>query len=378
MLRATMMRMGKGYLAFILALGLVLGLNACARSGPPAPVIDRTGAYAEANVPRPQKGKVAERAQPRSAPSRVRPTPPIPVTKAPLKAPSQTAASRETRTRSRDIRVKRGETLYAISRRHGVPLRALIDANSLAPPYRLAAGIRLRIPAVRVYRVGQGDTVYGIARRYDLNPGRIIRENRLKTADYRLYPGQKLILPQKSVARRPVPSPSIVPAVQRKSTPAAQAPRRRVALASPPDRPAPPPRNKRFELPPRAGSFYWPIRGKVLSSYGAKGGGLYNDGINIAARDGTPVRAAESGVVAYAGNELRGYGNLLLIRHSGGWVSAYAHNRKILVAKGQVVRRGQTIARVGRSGGVNTPQLHFELRRGPHAVDPMRYLGKNS
>jgi murein DD-endopeptidase MepM/ murein hydrolase activator NlpD len=105
---------------------------------------------------------------------------------------------------------------------------------------------------------------------------------------------------------------------------------------------------------------------------------LFNDGINIAGREGMPVRAAESGVVAYTGNELRGYGNLLLIRHSGGWVSAYAHNRTILVAKGQVVRRGQTIAEVGRSGAVTRPQLHFELRRGPRAVDPVRYLKKRS
>jgi len=120
----------------------------------------------------------------------------------------------------------------------------------------------------------------------------------------------------------------------------------------------------------------WPLRGRLLSTFGAKGGGQFNDGINIAGRAGDPVRATETGIVAYAGNELRGYGNLLLIRHSGGWVSAYAHNREILVTKGQVVRRGQTVARVGRSGAVTRPQLHFELRRGPRAINPVPYLSK--
>ena len=128
--------------------------------------------------------------------------------------------------------------------------------------------------------------------------------------------------------------------------------------------------------PPRSGKFIWPLRGRVLSAFGAKGGGRFNDGINIAGKDGDSIKAAEAGIVAYAGNELRGYGNLLLVRHAGGWVSAYAHTQKILVAKGQTVRRGQTIAQVGRTGGVSTPQLHFELRRGPRAVDPLRYLGR--
>jgi murein DD-endopeptidase MepM/ murein hydrolase activator NlpD len=316
--------------------------------------------------------------------------PPIPspkqktVTKVPLDASDRNSAIHETNSQERDIRVRRGETLYAISRRHGAPLRALIERNGLRPPYRLAAGTRLRIPSVRVYTVGLGDTVNGLSRRFAVSPARIIRINRIKTADYRLYTGQKLILPRNrwasgAISIRPVspgavlkpvppsnlrkPSMTARPLTNVSASPAGPKASRQVA--------------KKDSAPPRrSGAFQWPIRGKVLSTYGAKGGGLYNDGINIAARDGAPVRAAESGVVAYAGNELRGYGNLLLVRHSGGWVSAYAHTRKILVAKGQVVRRGQTIARVGRSGTVNRPQLHFELRRGPHAVNPLRYLRK--
>lgn len=99
-----------------------------------------------------------------------------------------------------------------------------------------------------------------------------------------------------------------------------------------------------------------------------------NDGINIAAPQGAPVRAADDGVVVYAGNELRSYGNLLLIRHDGDWTSAYAHNGELLVDRGAAVERGQVIARVGSSGGVSEPQSHFELRNGAEAVDPLEYL----
>jgi murein DD-endopeptidase MepM/ murein hydrolase activator NlpD len=124
-----------------------------------------------------------------------------------------------------------------------------------------------------------------------------------------------------------------------------------------------------------SGTFLWPVNGKVVSEFGAAADGLHNDGINIAAPRGTPVRAAENGVVVYSGNELRGFGNLLLVRHADGFVSAYAHNESLLVERGATVERGQTIARVGSSGSVTSPQLHFELRRGTDAVDPREYLG---
>ncbi|MCP5372712.1 MAG: M23 family metallopeptidase [Hyphomicrobiales bacterium] len=112
----------------------------------------------------------------------------------------------------------------------------------------------------------------------------------------------------------------------------------------------------------------------MISDFGTKARGLQNDGINIAAPRGTPVRVAENGVVAYAGNELRGFGNLLLVKHSDGWVTAYAHNDVLLVKRGQRVTRGQVISKVGKSGAVTEPQLHFELRRNNKAVDPTRYL----
>jgi murein DD-endopeptidase MepM/ murein hydrolase activator NlpD len=116
--------------------------------------------------------------------------------------------------------------------------------------------------------------------------------------------------------------------------------------------------------------FRWPARGRIIQGF--KPGG--NDGINIAVPEGTSVKAAESGVVAYAGNELKGYGNLILIRHPNGFVSAYANNGDLEVKRGETVKRGQTIAKSGQSGNVASPQLHFELRKGTKPVDPTQYL----
>jgi murein DD-endopeptidase MepM/ murein hydrolase activator NlpD len=280
------------------------------------------------------------------------------------------------------VTIGSGETLYAIARREKVPIRALIDANRLQPPYSLRKGQQLRVPAMRVYVVASGDTAYAIARRHDVGIHQIIRENGLKPPSYGLFAGQRLILPWHGGATA---SKAVLPA--RKQSRTISPPPRRAKRSTKTTevlRPQQPElRAPRVELrdpsappPKRAGrKFQWPVRGKVMSGFGSKGGGLYNDGINIAAKPGQIVRAAENGIVAYAGNELRGYGNLLLVRHAGGWISAYAHNGTLMVRRGQVIKRGQPIARVGASGAVARPQLHFELRRGRKAVDPRPYLG---
>ena len=116
------------------------------------------------------------------------------------------------------------------------------------------------------------------------------------------------------------------------------------------------------------------MRGRIIAHFGTEPNGTHNDGIDISAPEGTPVLAAEAGVVAYAGNELRGYGNLVLIKHANGWITAYAHCKELLVKRGDTVNRGQVIAKVGATGGVSEPQLHFELRRGKRAVDPREFL----
>ncbi|MFQ5775173.1 MAG: peptidoglycan DD-metalloendopeptidase family protein [Kiloniellaceae bacterium] len=276
-------------------------------------------------------------------------------------------------------RVRPGDTVYGISRRLSVPLRGVIDANGLGPPYVLSVGQILRIPNPRRHVVQAGDTVYGISRRYGVDMTALVRLNRI-ASPYTIAPGDRLILPVWTRTAAPDAAAG-APAAR-----AVRPPRHAAAVAAAPA-PSPPKTAPRAPArlaaipkpPPRAGGkFLWPARGKVIATYGPKKGGLHNDGINIAAPRGAPVRAAENGVVVYRGNELRGFGNLILIKHADGWVTAYAHNETFLVRRGDRVRRGQTIAKVGSTGNVSRPQLHFEIRKGTRAVDPRRLLGRRS
>ena len=116
------------------------------------------------------------------------------------------------------------------------------------------------------------------------------------------------------------------------------------------------------------------MRGRVIAGYGAKTNGKQNDGINVAVPEGTPIKAADDGVVAYAGNELKGYGNLVLVRHASGYVSAYAHASEITVKRGDTIKRGQVVGKAGQTGDVTSPQLHFEIRKGSAPVDPLQFL----
>ena len=123
-------------------------------------------------------------------------------------------------------------------------------------------------------------------------------------------------------------------------------------------------------------SFRWPVRGRIIQGFGPKASGGQNDGINVSVPEGTPIKAAEDGVVAYAGNELKTYGNLVLVRHSNGYVTAYAHASEIMVKRDDPVKRGQIIAKAGQTGSVTAPQLHFEIRKGSTPVDPAPFLAK--
>ncbi len=258
--------------------------------------------------------------------------------------------------------VARKETVYGISRRYGVPLRGVIDANGLKPPYALRIGQELLIPVQRDHVVAKGDTVYSISRRYGVELGELVRFNRIRPP-YTIKPAQRLVLPESRPPAPVIEPPTAPPAGK---TLLAVRPARAAPVAVP--RP-----------PPRAGNkFHWPVKGRVILGYGPKADGLHNDGINIKAPRGAPVRAAENGVVAYTGNELRGFGNLILIKHAGGWVTAYAHADQVVVRRGDKVRRGQTIGRVGSTGNVASPQLHFEVRKGTQAVDPTRLLARQT
>ena len=268
--------------------------------------------------------------------------------------PSPAPSSGNSFTAATAVIAGRGDTVYGLSRRHRVPVRAIIEANRLAPPYHLKTGQRVALPRGRQHTVKRGETFYGIAQRYRVSPHAMARANGLKPP-YDIQTGQILVLPA-ARALDPKPRNNAKVAVIKRL------PRR------------PPP--KAVPQPPAVSGkgFIWPVLGRVVSGFGFKSKGLRNDGINIAAPRGTPVKATENGVVVYAGNELRGFGNLLLIKHANGWVSAYAHNDTVLAKRGDKVAKGQQIATVGSTGSVINPQLHFEMRLGRTAKDPRKYL----
>lgn len=270
------------------------------------------------------------------------------------------------------VTVAPGDTVYGIARRFGVPIRTIIEANDLSPPYTLRVGQRLALAEPRYHVVKRGETLYAISRLYEVDITSLARLNRIGPP-YALPLGQRLLLPGAVAGARPMARAGARAGSARPTAASAQA-----APAAAPG-PSVSASTKVPLPPPRAGkSFAWPVNGKLISTFGAKDGGLHNDGLNIAAPRGTPVRAAENGVVAYAGNELKGFGNLLLVRHQGGWTTAYAHNDVLQVRRGDTVKRGQVIARLGSTGHVSVPQLHFEIRKGAKAVDPLRHLARRT
>ncbi|MEX2630422.1 MAG: M23 family metallopeptidase [Tistlia sp.] len=277
------------------------------------------------------------------------------------------------------IWAQRGDTLYDIARKFRLTPRELAEANEIAPPYELKHGQKLRIPPQRLHLVAAGDTVYGLSQRYHLGMAELTKRNGIEPP-YEIVVGQRLYLP----AEKPAPAGPAPFAPALAASPGSQVPSatQQAAVPMPPEEPAPlrPTPSAAVPMPPPLadGQFAWPVRGRVVSYFGPQADGRHNDGINIVVAAGAPVEAAENGVVAYAGNELRGFGNMVLIKHAEGWVTAYAHNRELLVAKGDEVARGQVIARAGASGSVSEPQVHFEVRKGTRALDPLTMLGPQS
>lgn len=285
-----------------------------------------------------------------------------------------------------------GDTVYKVAQHYHLPMRDIIVTNSLSAPYTLEVGYRIKLPPPREYKVRTNDTLYSIGRTFDVSVSQLAQMNKL-SAPYTLEAGQVLRLP--APTPRPLAQPeglSAGPTFERSapeeavsaSVPSVE----REVLAAPGQPQAqqtPPPaqvqqastaRAKIDDVPKRTGNgkFMRPVEGNVVSSYGPKADGLHNDGINIKSMRGAPVRAAENGVVVYTGNELKGYGNLVLIRHDDRYMTAYGHLDRTLIKRGDIVKRGQSIATVGSSGQVDTPQLHFEIRRGTEALNPEKYL----
>lgn len=275
--------------------------------------------------------------------------------------------------------VRPGDTLRAIGEMTRAGSEAIAMENDLAPPYTLVPGQRLRIPAGLYHRVAAGETGIGIANAYGADWGEIVTINAL-SEPYILRVGQRLRLPADA---RPLPKKEVdiaaraaaftldIDDIATGSQPALAANKAPAAASAAPRRPV----TAAIATPAAfTGRFVWPLPGKVIARFGPLAPGKVSDGINIAAPAGTPIHATANGVVSYAGDQIAVYGGLILIDHGSGWVSAYGHAQQIDVRRGQAVKAGDIIGLAGASGQVQTPQLHFQLRKNRIPVDPLKQL----
>ncbi len=301
------------------------------------------------------------------------------------------------------ITVSPGETLDMIARQHGVPASAIMQANKMATP-TVHAGEHLVIPRYHtspvayappttriastrpietprtalaptsgVHVVTPGETLHSIARLYGKSVLVLAKANNIPP-DTMVRVGEHIIVPDvRSPERVASIPPRTEPAPARPDLATVESPHS-ARYATPAETPSQQGTAKTAQAAGAVLSFRWPVRGRIIAGFGPKPNGLQNDGINLAVPEGTPIKAAEDGVVAYAGNELKGYGNLVLVRHADGFVTAYANARDIVVKRGETVKRGQVIAHSGETGNVSSPQLHFEIRKGATPVDPAQYL----
>ncbi|MBN8966082.1 MAG: peptidoglycan DD-metalloendopeptidase family protein [Rhizobiales bacterium] len=256
-----------------------------------------------------------------------------------------------------------GETLMKLSRQYHKSLSEIAKANHIPPSTMVKVGDRIVIPGVRATQtaaVAAPAAPKAHAPTFAAAPQQPKAEPMQKVAS--VAPPAAKPAATKPIATKPVAAaPSAPVATANVVTPAAHSPE--------------PPKVK-AETASAMPSFRWPVRGRVITAFGPRPTGAQNDGINVSVPEGTPIRAAEDGVVAYAGNELKTYGNLVLVRHSNGYVTAYAHASEIMVKRDEPVKRGQVIAKVGQTGSVAAPQLHFEIRKGSTPVDPAPFLDK--
>ena len=279
------------------------------------------------------------------------------------------------------VTLGQGETIRTLANRYGVPEAAIRSANNITG--NPAPGARVIIPVYQSGQVAKAAPVAAPApamKQAAAQPAPLPAPQQIATKQVAAAQPAKTDLPQKgpTAGRTDLPqklpaTPAPEPVKQAKVEPAAAPQKAAAAPAPAAEAQAAPKEDTTASLGAAAsstgGEFRWPAKGRIIQGFG---GG--SDGINIALPEGTPVKAVENGVVAYAGNELKGYGNLVLIRHDNGFVSAYANNGELKVKRGEHVKRGQTIATSGQTGNVSSPQLHFELRKGSTPVDPMPYL----
>jgi murein DD-endopeptidase MepM/ murein hydrolase activator NlpD len=330
------------------------------------------------------------------------------------------------------VTVGPGMTLYSIARANNISVSQLAAANGIQPPYSVRTGQRLTIPgggaatasatdtfsepdttpivepkpgtpaaaqlkpfkqgpsvtdngSGETHTVASGETLFSLGRKFGVSPFSIADANGLPN-NAQLAVGQRVRIPAGgSTARAAAPAPEAETVASAEETAPAPKTTADSTVPAPPSPKVAADENvadgqQVAEQAPIAGApgMRWPVRGKIISGFGPKANGLKNEGINIAVPEGTSIRAAESGVVAYAGNELKGYGNLILIRHDNGFVTAYAHAKELFVKRGDTVKRGDVIAKAGQTGSVSSPQLHFEVRKGATALDPMKFLSSST
>lgn len=293
-----------------------------------------------------------------------------------LPAPPPSWEARTVAPNARDIAeshviVAPGDTLRSIGARTGVGAEAIARANALDDPDRIRIGQRLRIPGGRYHIVQAGESGIAIARAYGVPWAELVRLNAL-AEPFVLRVGQGLLLPPtSSVAAMTLEQRAAAFSIDIDDILTGGEP----ALAQ---NAAPPPTSVVTKSPATSGGFdgrfIWPVNGRVISRFGPAGAGRVNDGVNIAVPVGTPVLAAADGVVVYAGTGISVFGGLILLRHADGWSTAYGHAGELLVKRGDTVRSGQIIARSGQSGYVDSPQLHFQIRRSRTPVNPLTRL----
>lgn len=309
--------------------------------------------------------------------------------------------------------VKSGDAIDSIARDLGTTRKDLVEDNDLKAPYVIRPGQKLKGPATtdKAYVAESGDTLAGVAKRFNVSVSALSKENNLRSGAS-LKKGQKVVLPDgykdKGPIRTTVTTPAPRPAAPIGSTTTAQAPTPGASStaglpssprpytpsgSTPPSsypRPsapvatqpvAPPPAPSRPIIESSAplteaeiaaagrGRFLWPLRGELINGFGPNGPGQRFDGLNIRAPVGTPVKAAAGGDVVYAGNQVPGFGNLVLIKHTDGWVTAYAHLSTTSVKMRQTIAQGEQLGTVGQTGDAPEPMLHFEVRYAPTPKD---------
>ena len=303
------------------------------------------------------------------------------------------------------IVVQRGDTIDGLVARYGVPAAAIAEANNIPNGTALKPGQHLVIPKYEatgsttprtastaphgpapvigapatsssqtVHVVAPGETLMKLSRQYHKSLSELARANNIEPGTM-VKVGDRIVIPgvaPQAAAPRPVAEHQKPAPVQK----VASIPATTSANVVTPAAHEPEPPKVKTDVTAALPKFRWPVNGRVITAFGPKPSGQQNDGINVAVPEGTPIKAAEDGVVAYAGNELKTYGNLVLVRHANGYVTAYAHASEILVKRDDPVKRGQIIAKAGQTGNVAAPQLHFEIRKGSTPVDPAPFLDK--